>query len=53
MVSDLTFEIIIRVLEHVTGPGEARECGQKEEPQHGGPLQIKASSASGSIKLKA
>lgn len=41
MVPDFTFEIIVRVVEHVTGCGEARECGQEDEPEHGSALPEK------------
>lgn len=35
MVSNPAFEIIIRVVKHITGPGKPSESGQKYEPQHG------------------
>lgn len=43
MVSDLAFEIVIRVLQHITGPGEPGEGGQEDEPQHRTPRWLKAS----------
>lgn len=42
MVSNLTFEIVIRVVEHITGPGEPSECGQKDQSQHRSPLLAKS-----------
>lgn len=41
VVSDFTFEIVIRVLKHITGPGEPSEHGQKDQPQHRSPLRLK------------
>lgn len=34
MVSDPAFEIVIRVLKHITGSREPGESGQKDESQH-------------------
>lgn len=43
VVPNPAFEIVVRELQHITGPAESGESGQKYQPQHGTPRRLRVS----------